>query len=152
MRILFAFVFGLFIFAAGTAVNAQPGGARFMAFCTDGDGAVSDWVFPREEAFVLGRDHERSHRGHRWEIFVQQGKVAAEGKSCSAVAENPDRPGTMRVMNTCGACRIFRITRRNADGTVRSKEFKLKPGAQRSFLKREDSVVLVESEFECPDT
>jgi hypothetical protein len=151
MRNLFSFAFGVLVLAAGTAVMAQPGGARFMAFCTDGDGALSEWVFPREEAFVAGRDHERANRGHHWEVFVQQGKVAVGKPTCSVVAEDPQRPDTVRVVNTCGTCRIVKVTRRNADGTSKSKDFQIKPNTQRRFLKRPESAIVVEGEMECPD-
>ena len=151
MRYLFAFAFAVVVLAAGTAVKAQPGGLRFMAFCTDGDGALSEWVFPRDEAFIAGRDHERANRGHHWEVLVQQGTVAVGKPTCSVIADDPQRLDTVRVVNTCGTCRIVKVSRRNADGTSKSREFRIKPKSQRHFLKRPGSQVVVEGEAVCPD-
>lgn len=151
MRNLCAFAFGVVFFASGMSVFAQTGGAWYMAFCSDGDGSLSEWATNRDDPLIAGRDHERANRGHRWEILVQHGKVPIRPSSCFAIAEDPARPDTVRIVNTCGTCKIFKVTRRNADGTSKSKEFKVKPKSQRHFLKRPDSEIVVEGEADCPD-
>lgn len=150
MRGFCIFAFTIIIFVASGL--AQPVSSRYLAFCTDGDGALSDWVVSRSEAYIAGRDHEHGHRGHRWEVLVQQGEVAIRPSRCAALADDPSRPDTVRVVNTCGSCRIFRIARRSADGSVRSKEFTLKPNTQRRFAKRANSEIVVEGESDCPGT
>ncbi|MDI1241048.1 MAG: hypothetical protein PSX80_03905, partial [bacterium] len=57
-------------------VTSQTVSSRFMAFCSDGDGALSDWVNTRNEAYLAGRDHEVAAKQHRWEILVQQGETS----------------------------------------------------------------------------
>jgi hypothetical protein len=150
MRDFCIFAFAAIFLAFVTSASAQPVGSRHMAFCTDGDGALSDWVDSREEALIAGRDHERANKGHRWEMLAQHGKVAIRPSTCAALAEDPSRPDVVRVVNTCGACRIFRVARRNADGTVKSKEFTVKPKSQRRFLKRPESEIVIEGESDCP--
>ncbi len=45
--------------------TSQTVSTRFMAFCMDGDGALSDWVDTRNEAYIAGREHETTARQHR---------------------------------------------------------------------------------------
>lgn len=152
MRSVCVFAFALVLLALAGSVRAQTIGSRHMAFCTDGDGALTEWVELREEAYIAGRDHERANKGHRWEILLQHGKVAMRPSTCAILAEDPSRPDTIKVVNNCGACKVFRVSRRNADGTVKSKEFKVKAKGQRHFLKRPDSEVVIEGETDCPGT
>ena len=152
MRYFCAFVFGVIFHAFSLSAQAQSPGTWHMAFCTDGDGALTEWVPSRDDAVIAGRDHEKASRGHRWEIFVQTGKVAVKTPGCAAIGDDPNRPDTVRVVNTCGTCRIIKVTRRHADGTSKSKEFQVKPKSTRRFLKRPDSEIVVEGEFECPDS
>ena len=151
MRNLHTFAFAVVFLVLGTSATAQTEGMWYMAFCNDGDGPLSSWLTSRSDAFIEGRDHERAHRGHRWDVLVQHGKVARLVPACSAIAEDPARPDTIRVVNTCSSCRIFRVSRRYENGTVKTKQFKLKPQSQRQFLKRPESKIVVESEGECPD-
>ncbi len=137
-------------FASVTAANAQASVSWYMAFCSDGDGSLISWVTSRDDAYIAGRDHERAHRGHRWEIIVQQGKTAIRPSACAAVVDDTAKPEVVKVVNTCGACRIFKVSRQNADGTVKSKEFTLKSKAQRGFRKPAGTTIFVEGEYDCP--
>ena len=152
MRNLQALSLAVIFLAFAPSLFAQTEGMWYMAFCTDGDGPLSEWLTSRADAVVAGRDHERANRGHHWEVFVQHGKVAVLTPACAAVAEDPARPDTIRVINTCDTCRLLRISRRYQNGTVKTKEFKVKPKSQRRFLKRAESEIVVETELECPKT
>jgi hypothetical protein len=152
MRKFISIAVAALFFTCVSAAYGQPEGFRYMAFCTDSDGAVSEWVTTRDDAYIAGRDHERAHRGHRWEVLVQHGRTAVRPPSCAVVADDTDRPNTVKIVNTCGACRIFKVSRRNADGSVKSKEFKVKPNSQRRFRKVADSEIIVEAEGDCPGT
>ncbi len=149
MRNLLSFAVSVVFFACVTAANAQANGSWYMAFCNDGDGSLNDWVNSRNDAYIAGRDHERANRGHRWEVIVQHGKTAIRPSSCAVVAEDSTQPEVVKVVNTCRACRIFKVTRRNADGSVKSKEFTLKPNGQRRFRKLANAEITVEGEYDC---
>ena len=149
MRKFFSIAVAALFFACVASAEAQPEGFRYMAFCTDSDGAVSEWVMSRDDAYIAGRDHERAHRGHRWEVLVQHGRTAVRPPSCAVVTDDITRPDTVKVVNTCGACMIFNVSRRSSDGSVRSKEFKVKPNSQRRFRKVAGSEITVEAEGDC---
>lgn len=151
MRTLRVFVLGVVCLTFSTSVLAQAEGEWFMAFCMDGDGPLTGWITSRADALIAGRDHERANRGHHWEVLVQEGRVAVGKPGCAAVADDPQRPDTVRVVNTCTACRIFKISRRYKNGSVKTKEIKIKPGNQKRFLKQPDSEIVILGEFVCPD-
>jgi hypothetical protein len=122
-----------------------------MAFCADGDGAISDWLNTRYEAYLIGREHERAGQSHRFEIWVQQGETApAREPSCALIADG-SKPDTMKVQNTCGRCVKFFVTRTTADGDVKSKEFTIKPNKSRHFRKLPGAKITVDSERDCPE-
>ena len=131
--------------AAGAGENGW-----FMAFCNDGDGPLSGWVNTRNEAYLAARDHLRSVGSHRWEMLVQQGETLIRPTSCALIADG-EKPGTVRLMNTCGSCRMFRVSRTFSDGTVKSKDFTVKPGSKRFFRKIEGAVINVDGEADCPN-
>src|SRR5688572_19725541 len=131
--------------------SAKAGGSGwFMAFCNDGDGPVSEWVNTRNEAYLAGRDHERSYKAHRWEVLVQQGETLVRPASCALVADGA-KPETVRMENICDTCRRFSVTRTMKDGTVKSKEFTVKGKSGRTFRKLEGAVISVAGEADCPN-
>jgi hypothetical protein len=141
------------IFVAGLQlpVSSQTVSTRFMAFCADGDGAISDWLNTRYEAYLIGREHERAGQSHRFEIWVQQGETApAREPSCALIADG-SKPDTLKVQNTCGRCVKFFVTRTTADGEVKSKEFTIKPNKSRHFRKLPGAKISVDSERDCPE-
>jgi len=150
MRKLRVLALGVLFLSFCPSILAQSQLVWHMAFCTDGDGPLTNWIASRADAAIAGRDHEKANPGHRWEILTQQGRVAADGTGCAAIADDPTRPDTVRVVNTCGACRIIRVSRRYKNGSVKTKEFKIKPKAQKRFLKQPDTEIIVEGEFVCP--
>jgi hypothetical protein len=121
-----------------------------MAFCNDGDGPISEWVNTRNEAYLAGRDHERSYKAHRWEVLVQQGETLIRPASCALVADGA-KPDTVRLENICDTCRRFSVTRTMKDGTVKSKEFTVKGKSGRTFRKLEGAVISVAGEADCPN-
>jgi hypothetical protein len=150
MRKVISIAIAAFFVACVMPTSAHVDDARYMAFCNDGDGALSRWEVSRDEAYIAGRDHERANRGHRWEVMIEHGKAAIRPASCSIVSDDTERPDTVKIVNTCGACRIFKVTRQNADGSVKSREFKVKPNGQRHFRKIADAKIVVEGEIDCP--
>ncbi len=152
MRTLRVFVLGVVYLAFSVPVLAQAEGEWFMAFCMDGDGPLTEWITSRADAVIAGRDHERANRGHHWEILVQEGRVAVGKPGCAAIADDPQRPDTVRVVNTCDVCRVFKIGRRYKDASVKTKELKIKPKSQKRFLKHADTEIVVQGEFTCPDS
>jgi len=137
---------GLFTAFDGSARAGKSG--WFMAFCNDGDGPVSEWFNTRNEAFLAGRDHERSYKAHRWEVLVQQGETLVRPANCALVADG-QKPGTVRLENVCDGCRKFTVTRTMTDGNVKSKVFTVKPKSGRLFRKMEGSVISVAGESDC---
>ncbi len=130
-----------------TSTEADP---RFMAFCTDGDGPISDWVSSRYEAYLDGREHERSNRGHRWEIWTQDGETQRREPVCSRIMPGT-KPDTVMIVNTCSKCLKFTIARTNPDGSVNAKEFTMKPNKGRNVRIFPNSKVTVDSERDCPE-
>src|SRR5687768_10574250 len=114
---------GAILFAAPAVNETAP---FFQAFCVDGDGPLSDWVSSRYEAYLMGREHERSNRGHRWEILVQQGEnPVLRIPSCARLSEG-SKPNTLKLENLCDKCIKFTVSRK-ADGSVKSREIKIEP-------------------------
>src|SRR5688572_10001866 len=122
--------------------------AWFMAFCNDGDGPLSEWVSTRNEAYLAARDHERSFKGHRWELLVQQGETLIRPTSCALISDG-EKPETIRLENTCGECRKFVVSRKLADGAVNSKQFTVKANSRRYFRKIDGSVITVDGASDC---
>jgi hypothetical protein len=120
----------------------------FMAFCSDGDGALSQWVNSRNDAYLAGRDHERAFKGHSWEVLVHHGAVEMRPANCAIVTDG-EKPGTVRLLNTCNSCRKFLVARTMSDGTVKSKEFNVKEKSGRFFRKIEGAVITVAGEANC---
>lgn len=142
----------MFVAGLQTPVTSQTVSTRFMAFCSDGDGAISGWLTSRYEAFLIGREHERRDGHHKWEIWVQQGEAPpAREPSCALVADG-SKPETMKVENTCNRCVRFFVTRITADGDVKSKEFTIKPKKSRHFRKLPGAKITVDSERDCPES
>ena len=140
----------------GTIVVADPARhagtelvPRFMAFCTDGDGSVSDWLPSRYEAYLEGREHERSFRGHRWEIWTQDGETQRREPVCSRIVPG-EKPDSLMVVNVCGKCLRFTVARTNQDGSVNAKEFTIRPGKGRHFRVIPNSKLTVDAERDCP--
>lgn len=131
-------------------VTSQTVSSRFMAFCSDGDGALSDWVNTRNEAYLAARDHQVSARQHRWEILVQQGETETRPASCALVADGT-KPETIKVSNTCGRCVKFYLSRTSDDGSVKSREFAIDPSKSRHFRKLPGSKITVDSERDCTE-
>jgi len=123
--------------------------SRFMAFCTDGDGALSGWLMSREEALLDGRDHERTTRGHKWEVWTQDGETTSRAAVCSRIVPG-EKPDTVSVENACGKCLKFLVARTNADGSVNAKEFTMKPNSRRTFRAVPKSKITVDTERDCP--
>lgn len=149
LTIAAALAIAAFTFPGGTSVKSQAE-MRFMAFCNDGDGPVSEWVDTRNDAFLRGRDHERAFRGHRWEVLVQTAATDFRSPSCAIITDG-NRPGTLRLENTCGECRVFRVSRTTADGKTATRDLTVKPNGRRFLRKLENSDVTVDGESNCPD-
>jgi len=81
-------------------------------------------------------------------VLVQQGIGPVRPPSCALLADGT-RPETVRVENTCGECMTFVMSRKNADGTVKTKEFKVKPKGSKHFRKIPGAEITVEGEREC---
>lgn len=149
MKVFLPFAFAM-ILSFATIAFGQDTNARYMAWCNDGDGALTGWLTSREDAYIAGRDHERANRGHKWEVLVQDGNTEFRPSSCALVAEGSAKSGLVNVENKCGVCKTFRVTRKNADGTTKTKEFTVKPKSSRNFRKLPNSTIVVEGERDCP--
>ena len=135
------------LFAATPTANVEP---LFQAFCNDGDGPLSGWVDSRYEAYLLGREHERANRGHRWDILVQSGETVIRVPTCARLAEGT-KPDTMRLDNVCDKCVKFTVSRTSADGTVKRREFKIDPKKSRRFRQLPNTTIKVEGERDCSE-
>jgi hypothetical protein len=129
--------------------NILPEDSLYVAFCVDGDGALSDWHSSRFDAYLIGRDHERQFKSHRWELWTRGGATPKREPVCSRVSDG-NKPNTVKVENICGKCARFTVARTNADGSVNAKEINFKSKKGRVFRKPEGSVVTVYSEQDCP--
>lgn len=143
-------MFAVLAFGLQVPVTSQTVSTRFMAFCSDGDGALSDWVNTRNEAYLAGRDHEVTAKQHRWEILVQQGETAPRPVSCALITDG-SKPDTIRVENTCDRCVKFFMTRTGDDGSVKSREFTIASKKSRHFRKLPGTRITVDSERDCPE-
>ena len=155
MRILLPALFFttavFFIAGLRSPATSQTVSTHYMAYCLDGDGPLSDWLNTRYEAYLIGREHERASRQHRWEIWVQQGETAPGREPSCALYSDGNKPGTVKVVNTCDRCVRFFVTRTTADGNVKSKEFTIKPKASKHFRKLPGAKITVDSERDCPE-
>jgi hypothetical protein len=128
----------------------QAGNANFMAFCLDGDGALSSWVTSRYEAYLSGTEHERTTH-HRWEVWVQEAGGTMHVPVCAKLGDTA-KPDTLKLENTCGRCVRFAVSRKNADGSLKRREIKLDANKSRFFRKLPNATVRVEGERDCSDT
>ena len=140
-------VTGLF-FAVGTSADASLFQTRYMAFCDDGDGALTGWVTNRDDAYLAGRDHERNFRGHRWEILVEDKHDRWKDTKCSAFSE-VDKPGVLKLNNVCNQCEVFRMRRTIGTNAPTEKDVTLKPKGSRFFRTQSDWKLEVVSESAC---
>jgi hypothetical protein len=140
-------ILGTVLFAAAPIANVAP---FFQAFCNDGDGALSGWLNSRDEAYLIGRDHELANRGHRWDVLVQSGETVIREPTCASLADGT-LPDTIRLDNVCGKCVKFTVSRTDADGTVKSKEIKLDAKKSRQFRKLPNATIKVEGERDCSE-
>jgi len=138
---------GTILFAAAPTANVAP---FFQAFCNDGDGPLSGWVNSRDEAYLIGRDHELANRGHRWDVLVQSGETVIRVPTCARLADGT-KPDTMRLENVCGKCVTFTVSRTNADGTVKRKEIKIDANKSRQFRKLPGATIQIEGEGDCSE-
>ncbi len=119
------------LFAATPTTNVEP---FYQAFCNDGDGPLSGWLDSRYEAYLMGREHERANRGHRWDVLVQSGETVTRVPACAMLADGT-KPETMRLENVCDKCVTFTVSRTNADGTVKTRDIKIDANKRRQFRK-----------------
>jgi hypothetical protein len=143
-------MFAILGFGVQMPATSQTVSTRFMAYCTDGDGPISEWVNTRNEAYLAGRDHERGSRQHHWEVWTQQGETVSRPASCAVVSDGT-KPDTVKVENNCTRCVKFFVSRTNKDGSVKSREFTISPKKSRHFRKLPDSRITVDSERDCPE-
>ena len=137
------------IFYAAPAVNETA--PLFQTFCVDGDGPLSDWVATRYEAYLIGREHERNSRGHRWEILVHAGdSPVLRIPACARLTEG-SRANTLKLENLCNKCIKFTVSRTAADGNVKSREISIQPKKSRHFRNLAGATVNVEAERDCSE-
>ena len=141
-------VTGLF-FAVGTSADASLFQTRYMAFCDDGDGALTGWVTNRDEAYLAGRDHERNFRGHHWEILTQNVHERWQDTTCSAFSES-DKPGVLQLHNVCNRCEVFRMRRTIGTNAPKEKDVTFKAKGSRYFRAQPEWKLEVVSESACP--
>jgi hypothetical protein len=123
--------------------------ARYMAFCVDGDGSLSGWLSSRHEAFLIGQEHERAFRGHRWEIMVQGEEPSYPSESCSLITRGRG-DNVLRVSNTCGRCMVFRMARTAGEEEPRFFELRLDPRRSRVIRMQANERLSTEGETVCP--
>ncbi len=121
-------------------VSAQN--LRYMVVCQDGDGALSDWLTTREEAYTVLRDHEKNFRGHRPDIVTRGNPTRTIDADACSIVEPGSREGVVRVENACGECRTFRL-RRTADGETIERDIEFEPGKRRFFRTRGGEVSIL---------
>jgi hypothetical protein len=139
---------GAILYGAPAVNETAP---LFQAFCVDGDGPLSDWLSTRYEAYLIGREHERSSRGHRWEILVHEGdSPVLRIPACGRLTEG-SRPNTLKLENLCDKCIKFTVSRTTADGNVKAREISIQPKKSRHFRNLAGSTVNVEAERDCAE-
>jgi hypothetical protein len=131
-----------------SGVAGAPVSPYFQAFCVDGDGPLSGWLTSRSEAYLIGREHEVSTRGHRFEVLVQSGETVVRVPACARLTDG-DRPDTLRLENTCDRCVKFLVSRTSADGTVKAREINIDAKKSRRFRKLPGATLRVEGESDC---
>lgn len=147
LAIAVVLISGTILFAATPVADVAP---LFQAFCNDGDGPLSGWVDSRDEAYLMGRDHELANRGHRWDVLVQTGETVVREPACASLVDGT-RPDTIKLDNVCGKCVTFTVSRTSADGTVKKREIKIDPKKSRHFRKLPNTTVRVEGERDCSE-
>ena len=148
LAIAVVLISGTILFAATPTANVEP---FFQAFCNDGDGPLSGWLDSRDEAYLLGRDHELANRGHRWDILVQSGETVVRVPTCARLADGT-KPDTMMLENVCGKCVTFSVSRTSTDGnSVKSREIKIDANKSRRFRKVPNTTIKVEGERDCSE-
>jgi hypothetical protein len=146
--IVVVLISGVILFGAPIVDETNP---HFQAFCVDGDGPLSNWVTTRYEAYEIGREHERSHRGHRWEILVQQGdNPVLRIPACARLTEG-STPNTLKLENLCGKCVKFTVTRTAADGNIKTRDITIQSKKSRRFRNLPNTTVNVEAERDCSE-
>jgi len=148
-----AFAIPVVLISAAFLFAAAPAGrefARYQAFCNDGDGPLSDWLASRDEAYIIGRDHELSNRGHRWDILVQQGEGVLHMPVCARLSDGIT-PDTLKLENTCSKCVKFLVSRTSANEQVKAREVKIDPKKSRHFRKLPNTTIKVEGERDCSE-
>ena len=138
------------VLSLGSGSRAGAENLRFMAFCTDGDGELSGWLTSREEAYMAGRDHERSFRGHRWDVLTINAPPRMGEPSCGVFAES-SRENAVILVNTCSECKVFRL-RRTVDGKpAKERDVKFKAKSARGFRNQAGWLLTVLGESDCPN-
>ena len=132
----------------GTPLGGSVPELHFMAFCMEGDGALTDWVSNRLDAYLVGSEHERS-RNHRWEIWTRDGGSQSHMPVCARLAKGT-KPDTIQLENTCGKCSQFVVARLNQDGTARRRELRISAKKSRFFRTLPNTTLRVEGERNCP--
>jgi hypothetical protein len=149
-----AFAIPIVLISAAFLLAAAPAGRelapRFQAFCNDGDGPLSDWLTSRYDAYIIGRDHELSNRGHRWEVLVQQGEGIIRTPVCARLTDG-STPETVRLENACGKCVKFTVSRTSANENVKAREIKIDAKKSRHFRKLPNTTIKVEGERDCTE-
>ncbi len=121
---------------------------HFMAFCLEGDGALTEWVSNRLDAYLVATEHERS-RNHRIEILTRDGGSQSHMPVCARLTKGT-KPDTVRLENTCGKCSRFTVSRLEKDGTARRREVTIGAKKARGFRQLPGTTVRVEGERDCP--
>ena len=145
LAIAVVLISGTILFAAAPTASVEP---FFQAFCNDGDGPLSGWLDSRYEAYLLGREHERANRGHRWDILVQSGETTTREPACASLGDGT-KPNTVKLDNVCDKCVKFTLSRTSADGTVKTREIKIDAKKSRQFRKLPNTTIQVEGERDC---
>ena len=137
-----------FLFAAAPGVSEVV--PRFQAFCNDGDGPLSDWLASRDDAYVIGRDHELNNRSHRWDILVQEAEGFTRVPVCARLTDGAT-PDTLKLENTCGKCVKFLVSRTGTNENVKAREIRIDPKKSRHFRKLPNTTIKVEGERDCSE-
>jgi hypothetical protein len=147
-KIAASIVLFLSLTSLGPALGGNIAELHFMAFCMDGDGALTEWVSNRLDAYLVGTEHERS-RNHRWEIWTRDGGSESHMPVCARLSDGT-RPDTVQLENTCNKCSQFIVARINQDGTSRRRELRIPAKKSLLFRKLPNTIIRVEGERNCP--
>lgn len=146
--IAFGIVLVLGLVSVGPSRGESVPQLHFMAYCMEGDGALTEWVSNRLDAYLVGSEHERS-RNHRWEIWSRDGGSESHVPICARLTKGT-KPDTVQLENTCGKCSQFMVARINKDGSARRRELKISGKKARLFRSLPDTTLRVEGERDCP--